>query len=508
MKLAEYIEVDRQLQLASENRGSNAARLLQRDRAIWRKLNARSGTGSDEDEALLSAWVSDVSGTREDSLGARLSGAVWWTSVLLAVFGLLSGVGAAAALLRYDGAQPINVLFFLGAIVGVQLLLLPLLTLSFLLYRRFRRSPGGGRGVGGELILRLLGFLIRLGVPPERSAKLRVDLVRIRAANSLFGRVQPLLALTLVQVFGVAFNVAVAGTLFFLVVFSDLTFSWGTTIQVEPSRIHNITSTLSLPWAGVFPQARPSLELVEATRFVRMEGTFAGGEPGAAMRAGGWWPFLLASTVTYGLLPRLLALGFGLFLFKKEMKSALARSVQVQALKDRLRTPLVTIDPDPVKEPVLNPVKRQERDQATALERGLELATIFWAYDEAPPEGTVARILAEAIEGKVAGRFQAGGIERPEGEVLGKIEEAVQRREIQGAAVFFEPFEPPKADARRFLTKLRQTVGASAPIVVLLAEFSGEVQLPVEEEHRKAWDQAIASIGDPFLLMSQKTVPS
>lgn len=435
-----------------------------------------------------------------------MEGAVRWTALLLVLLGLMAGAGAASALLRYDGTQPINVLFFLGAIVGLQLLLLPLLAVSFLFRNRLRHGFRLARDFIGGVLMQVLVLLSRWGTSPEETAKLRADLGALRAGNSFYARVQPLLVLLLAQIFGVAFNVAVAATLLFFVLFSDLTFSWGTTVQVEPEQIHRITSALSVPWAGILPQARPSLELVETTRFVRMEGTFVTAEPDAALRAGGWWPFLLASTITYGLLPRLVTFVVSFWVLRTEMRRALARSSQVQALKERLRTPLVSVDADGVVEPARKTELETGSTEIQAVEKGLDLAVVFWAYDDPPSKETSSRLLGERLGATVVSRLSAGGIDAREEEVIETVRRERSEGLIRGAAVLFEPFEPPKTDARRFLTRLREALGPDAPIVVLLAEFAGMEIAPVEEGDWNAWSHAIRAMGDPYLLLSGREV--
>lgn len=501
MNFADFIDLDRQLRVSAGGDFGGIRERVERDRRVDRA----GSKGSDEE--LLAEWSREAEGESGARLGPLMAGAVQWTVFILAIFGLLSGGGAVAALLRYDGTQPINVLLFLGTIVGVQLVMLPLLAVAFLFRGKLRRTGWLVRALVGALLARMVGWMARLADSPERAAKLRVEIGQLRAANSLFSRVQPVLALALVQVFGVAFNVAAAGVLMFLVLFSDLTFSWGTTIRVEPGQIERLTTGLSVPWAEVFPAARPSMELVESTRFVRLDGEFVDEKPENALRAGGWWPFLLAATVTYGLLPRVLALGGAIVLVRREMRRALARSAEVRALKERLRTPSVAFEADSVEASVPD-VERPEAGSVgpVEIERGLSVAAVFWAYDEAPSEDVVAGILERRLGANVVRRLAAGGLETPEGAVLEELKEAVAREEIGAVAVFFEPFEPPKADARRFLSRLRERVGPATPIVVFLLEVAGEDLVGGEDQERRAWRRAIGALGDPFTMMGELEV--
>lgn len=505
MNLSDLINLDQQLAAAEEDSG-NPGR-LEEDRRISRQLQSGPSPGNHvADEKLLRGWAKSVSGTSAP-VGGFYAGSVRWTAFLLVAVGLLAGVGTASALLRYDGSQPINVLIFLGAIVGSQLLLLPLLMVSLVFRRRSRIGAGIAVGLVIGLLHWVFGQLVRAGALPGQVGKIKHGLETIRTPRSILARIQPILVVTLIQFFGVAFNLAVVATLVFLVVFSDLSFSWGTTIEAEPERIHQITSGLSLPWASFLPGARPSLELVEATRFARIEGTFVAGGSSTVLQAGGWWRFLAAATMTYGFLPRATALGIGVFLLRRETARALVRSEQVKALRERLLTPRVTMGQAlPGSGPARDRAPRDGGEPSTQvppLEPELNMMPIFWAYDEAPPLDAVTRILQIGLGAKVVDPLRAGQIEMEEDAVLHQVRRALELGLVSGGAVFFEPFEPPKTDARRFLARLRQALGPSSPIVVFLAQFEGGILQPLEARDWKSWEIAVQSANDPFLVIEQ-----
>jgi hypothetical protein len=86
-----------------------------------------------------------------------------------------------------------------------------------------------------------------------------------------------------------------------LLVFADLAFGWSSTLIARPEQIAGLLQVVAAPWVWVWPSAAPTLELIDATRYLRID-------PGAGetQRAGDWWQFLLASLLVYNLLPRLL----------------------------------------------------------------------------------------------------------------------------------------------------------------------------------------------------------
>lgn len=86
-----------------------------------------------------------------------------------------------------------------------------------------------------------------------------------------------------------------------LLLFTDLAFGWSSTLIDQPQRVVQLSQTLAAPWQWFWPTAVPSVELVEATRYARINP-----QAGNLQWAGGWWQFLLASLLVYNLLPRVL----------------------------------------------------------------------------------------------------------------------------------------------------------------------------------------------------------
>jgi hypothetical protein len=494
MRLEQYIDLDRELHL--EGAAGEVARRLRAEAAV--------PVADQSDDELLLQWVRQERSPGGLSLGGLARSAFQWAFVLVALLGGVIGAAAAAGLLRYDGSQPINVLLFLAILVGIQILMIPFLLLALL----YRRQLSGGlrlmQGLLGGLMRRLIRAEVTrraTGVTPEQ---LEAEWGRLQASGSLYSRVKPILLLLLVQGFGVAFNLGAVAALSFLVLFSDLAFAWSTTLHVEASRIHQLTGFLSAPWFWFWPEARPSLELVEATRFARFDGAYVGASDAASLLAGGWWRFLAAATVIYGLVPRLLALVAGWMLFRAEMRRALARNSRVQELTERLRTPWVVMGPTEERE---EEERWPEPDGARvasvpeAARGDLRLGVVFWAYDRLPDAPALERVLHESIGGEAIFIEEAGNVEKAEAPLLERLRAKVAAGEVDGAAVFFEPFEPPKTDARRFLRAVREAVGESAPVLVLLGEFAEDRVVAAEAEDREIWQKAVGMMGDPFLFL-------
>jgi hypothetical protein len=110
-------------------------------------------------------------------------------------------------------------------------------------------------------------------------------------------------------------------------------------------------------------------------------------------------------------------------------------------------------------------------------------------------------MLDTALGAQPVDPLRAGEIDVEEDIVLNRVKEAKAQGLMGGAAVFFEPFEPPKADARRFLARLRKELGPASPIIVFLAEFEAGVLQPMGRRDWESWSKAIHAANDPFLLL-------
>lgn len=110
-----------------------------------------------------------------------------------------------------------------------------------------------------------------------------------------------------------------------LLLFTDLAFGWSSTLIDQPQRVVQLSQTLAAPWQWFWPTAVPSVELVEATRYARINP-----QAGDVQLAGGWWQFLLASLLLYNLFPRaLLALMIALKLRWGGKRVVLVRSPSI-----------------------------------------------------------------------------------------------------------------------------------------------------------------------------------
>src|SRR5690606_41608770 len=114
------------------------------------------------------------------------------------------------------------------------------------------------------------------------------------------------------QTFALWFQLTALAVSLVLVVFTDLAFGWSTTLTtgdplLDARRVHRATAVVAAPWRWIIPDAQPSLELIEESRYFRAaSGAVSARE---AARLGGWWRFVVLTIVVYGVLPRVITLG-------------------------------------------------------------------------------------------------------------------------------------------------------------------------------------------------------
>lgn len=488
MDLTDLIDLEAQL---AWDRDADPARLVERDGAIARRL-------APEDRAdphrAVAAWVGELRAAEpaRPFPGRPTARALRILSAVLAVTGLLFGWGLATGLLAFDGSHPVNVMDFLWVVVGVQLLLLLLLVGGLLFPRAVGRVPLVGD----------LRSLIRWSYPrlarrlggDARSDAWKTALHHLRTRRSLYARIEPWVLLGLTQVFGIAFNLGVFLALLRLVVLTDLAFAWSTTLDLDAATLHGIVEGLSVPWAWAFPDAAPSLGLVEATRYSRLEGGYLAGA--GPVVAGGWWPFLVAATVTYGLLPR----GLAWVVARARRAQLLARvpldDVHTRRLLGRLTAPAVEtrgLGTEPEVEPLGGSVP------PPSLPLGGSCAAVLWR--DVP---TAAERLSDAVRAhfgcEVAEVVRAGGLDFASDQRAASSVGDGRAPEGGPVVIVAEAWEAPDRALLRFLRDVRAATAPRRPIVVGLVGAANEQGWSApSEDDAQTWRDRVATLEDPFI---------
>jgi hypothetical protein len=459
-----------------------------RDRKIGQALQQQRNSPAKQlrgwlDRVQIQGWKRDGHG------GAQLYHLL---CVVLVIAGLASGWGLARAVLYYTGERPINIFNAIGLLVVPQILLL----LFWLLAAVPRTLPLFS---SLQSALRFLnpGQLARRAAtlfPPHGRHSLEViwdpanALVMAPAARWLFSFWS--------QLFSVWFNIGVLAAVFYLISFSDLAFAWSTTLKLDNATFHRMLLTLSWPWHSVFPDAVPSLELIDISRYYRLDqGSLgsAGAAAGSAAQLGGWWPFLVAAIVTYGLLPRLLTLLVSWFRFRHHLGEALPRMPGAPELLARMNSPLIS----------------------TAARRPEKAADRFSSIDTSPQETPIGGIQCTVIDWSASvgsvdnrhalvSRLRALGIEPLDFLAAGGVRSTQQDAAViaalcsdatTGVAVITKSWEPPLLEFLDFLRSVRDRCSRRQAIVVLL--WGGRDG--VAERDRETWRSTVRQLKDPDL---------
>lgn len=477
------------------------AELRRRDRPIGKELAALQT----QPLAQLCGWLERVGG-QTPSLGSRVAAALRVGTLVLWMVGLLLGWLTAAAVFYYEGSHPVNVINALAVFVAAQALLLLVTGLSLLSDKLLRLVPGLS-SLREAFSLFSPGRLPRLvsRFLPARYREATRSFVGITSAHrALYGRVEKWLILRSGQGFGVAFNFGALAGCLYLVVFSDLAFGWSTTLQTDPSELKALTDLLSWPWAGLIPQARPSLELIETTRYFRLQ---AGALPGMAGSdpeiLGEWWPFLFLCLLVYGLLPRILTLSLAVVRLQRALNQTLLHLPGVPAIFDRLNSRWVETRAEQPERSLQTPLETGLPNRLAGHLRGQSVVVIDWGQTGLTREA-FGPWLQQAWGGMLQGYFAAGGSRSllQDEAVLA----SVAASPAGPVLLLVKAWEPPMAEFRDFVGDLRRALDPVRPIgVVPLGLDSSTEPRPADGEEAAVWATVVKQLGDPWTFIAPLT---
>ena len=459
-----------------QDRDTPYAQRVHRDRGIGSAIDAR-----DSAQRVRHWWRavdrdagSIASPPERQRPGQRLAQGRSVVTAMLVVLGAVFGCGLAAAVLHYDGTQPVNVVRVVGVLVLPQIVLV-LATLLLM----------AGRVPGLGALQSLLATLNPGAVAAVVYRRLAGDAVQLpgwqgaRSAAARFARWQ---ILTWSQAGAIAFNAGVLATAIALVAFTDLAFGWSTTLKVSAEETRTIVNVLAWPWHAWLPNAVPDQTLIETSRFYRLEPGRILGNPAALT---GWWPFLLCALLVYGLLPRVLLFLVAAFRLRAATRRLLLDEPQVTALLDRMAAPEVVLDSDAAEPP---PIERPEAAAPRSPGVAGNAHAVVWA--DSIDAGAVRVWVGTRLGIEVDRVWEAGGGRTLEedhhtAEVLAPAQPAA-------LVVLVRAWEPPMLDFLDFLQSARAHIPNASLIVVPVAADGA----PVDAVHLATWQRAIARLGD------------
>lgn len=249
-------------QKCREEQGSSWQQLQRRDRQWFLQQQHQSRW------ELAAAWLAQWPSKRPALLT--------FLPFLLPLIGLLGGAMLMAGLLEFQQAQRINVFWWLLLCVG-----LPLgWWLISLLLMTTKQQNVWQQGIGQRL-------------PADWLSPAELPLLRLTG-------------IALSQQLSLWFAVGLLLAFLAYLALTDLVFGWSSTLDFSTEAVHRFTQWLALPWRELWPQAAPSMSLVENSRIFRLPAEASLPQDRSML----WWPFLLMSLLCFTLLPRLLSYAY------------------------------------------------------------------------------------------------------------------------------------------------------------------------------------------------------
>jgi hypothetical protein len=452
-------------------------------------------------ERLAATLLRAARATGAARVGPKVAAALGHVRLILIALGAMFGVGTATAVLHYDGKTPVNVVYFAGIFFALQLALLVILLVVLLL--RPARDPDAGPGLAASLIR----WLVTRFAGSNRGA-IEGVLGVWRGRRGLYLSIERWTLFELAQGFGLAFNVAALITTLLLVTGTDLVFCWSTTLDVRDETVHSIASAFALPWSFLGDAVVP-LDVVRASRWVRMPGEFRGGlsMSEAAALAAQWWRYLVAGLIAYGLLPRLIATIFARIARMRALAHVGLDHAGYHSAFDRLLPHAAAWsgpEPDDIRGTA--PVDRVETYlRAAPPPSSLAARTIVIAWGSAGARREeLAAVLAAKFAGTAEARVAAGTADVEDD---ARAIATARSRPFDRAIVVFAAGCQPNAEILAFLRELRTAMGGAKRIVVLVvaseAGASGVTHRFVDAESAELdiWRRSLASLADPFLAV-------
>ncbi len=392
---------------------------------------------------------------------------------------MLLGAGVAAAALAYDGTRPVNVL-----VAALALAVLPL-GFSVLSMVAMAWPTGGGRGGGAGGVEAeaspltpgrwLVGLAARV---PWLPALWREVLTRplhgLAGERVLLGPTLRWWALSLSQVFGLGYAGGGLAMAVLLIATRDLAFGWGSTLELDPAKLHGAAE--AAVWFA--PSLCPEAATVEATRTYRAESFRDAVDPRLFTA---WWPWLLAVQAAYGLAPRLVLAGVAFGRRRAAVTAAAETWPGADAVRRRLREPVVTTRPAAAAAGAPAPPSAAgtpdppdpEEDAADAA------VTLSWAEAPAPEDALPVGGRRSLADDRAA--------------VAAAADRAASAANGAAVRVHVKAWEPPVLEFTDFLADLRDALGRGRAVRVTPrvrgAGDAGDVTV---------WADRLAAAGDPW----------
>jgi hypothetical protein len=480
--------------------------LHQRDRQIFLALPDYHITpDNDSPSDLLRCWldhrmVQTSSPTLRTSPGEIYGSSLQLGSQASCLLGILSGLTGGLGFFSYTGTTPINVFHFLLLFVFSQLLLVTLFC-TRTVWQRLLQSTAASLSV--QLSRRLLAKAIQLltrtsrnHLDPQHKTAIEYAFGLVKGYSSRYGRLFYWPLATVVQLFGIGFNLGLLTVTMLKIATSDLAFGWQSTIKLSDTGIFTMVKTLALPWRWLFGPGTgyPTLEQVSGSHIVLKDGIL--GLATSDLTA--WWPFLVLCLLCYGFFPRLLLFFIGKFLGAASLQRFNFDTPECLAVVRRMRTPIVSSQA--LSEPEKTTDNSMPNEENAALaDTAMRLFTLI-------PDDILSLCTREQLDQYLGHQLLKVGEMHTflqdfdhDQELLTNLG-SKQWQNGEGILIIMEGWMPPLLDFLSYLKELRDRVGSTVSIfLALTGRPQGDTFATLSSSHLQLWRQKITGLGDPYL---------
>lgn len=505
--------------LLEQDRELAIGELEVRDQTIARTIKSGQPDVFNERRPLFRCWLEQ---RRADANGIPFPGSTVVAAkmamlkiVALAAFVL--GGATAYNLLHYNGTEPVNVATYLGWLVLTQIGIITF-ALTALGLRRIgwlsaetSLLTGLVRTVWSALAIRLNRHLLNR-IPAEKRQSLESFMGSSNVFRQLYGGVAIWPLVGALQWFGICFNIAAIITTIALVVFSDRAFGWQSAVNFSPEQIHQLTQTLAAPWSSIVPSAAaPTLAQIAGSKIVLKDGI----RQLTTENLVAWWPFLVAAVTFYGFLPRFALWIFSFLMERRALRLLTFNHVACDRLYERLtvhRIQSQATEPEPERAGNTQPT----RSLQSALSNDEKDAVILMSEElrRQIDESAFAKLIMDRFRLKPSHWLAWSESSASRGHLLDELKNVLSSTDFPPILIVEEAWQAPIAEKLDNLRALRNAIGATAKINVVLVgrPKDGSILTPVKSSDLRVWEQRLQTLADPQLrietLIVQEQTPS
>ncbi len=421
---------------------------LEKDRGEdWQELQSRDRSwflaqGETSRWELVDGWLREFE--------RPLPGGLALLVFTLGLLAFIAGFALIGGLLEFTRLERINLLWFLAL------------------------------GLAGPFVLWLLGLFAAVG----RGSFPLFALLEHRAPSWMQNHtLSPLLrrtAVVLSQQISLLFAAGMLAAFGLYLLVTDLAFGWSSTLDISATSLHRLTAVLAWPWQWLWPDAVPSLTLVEQSRFYRAA-------PPAEVNPellGQWWRFLLMCLLVYVCLPRLLSFAWHCWRLRKMQLNSFASDALIAGWWQRLQSSALSQQAEAVQQ------LGESREVAGGVKR-LPLCphVVLWGIWSDAQWGPVKEILNSKIP-----QFQLYKV--PDKQWLARTAESILRNPDDKAMIVCKGWEPPTGELADFCRSIESD---ATPRFLWPVALTGMPPERVSALNR-SWRAFIPSLPDSYRL--------